>query len=119
MIKFNVSLNRGFSFWPFIFIPNRVVGTIEESSYITHESTHCTRQAWWSPIWVLVYYFSKKFRFNEELLAFTNELKNYLPKINEFDREAYINKKALSMSKIYNGMCTYDEALNALKENLK
>ena len=125
-----IPLDRGFTIWPFIFIPERVRGTIAEEPYLAHEMVHCRRQAWWTLLWVLLYFTSKRFRMREETLAHAAEITAYLgvTRINDertfyiahllymdSERTAYIDHFAHVMSSQYWGMCTMAEAREALE----
>lgn len=55
----------GFTMWPFIFVSPDADKTI-----IPHEMVHYKRQAWWSPIWLLLYLLLPSFRLKEEVLAY-------------------------------------------------
>ena len=55
----------GIAAWPFIFVAPGSDATI-----IPHEMVHYKRQAWWSPVWWLLYLLVPSFRLKEEVLAY-------------------------------------------------
>ena len=112
-IIISLPMDRGFSFYPFIVLPKRVVGTIQEIPYTKHETTHWERQGIFALIWVIRYLISKKFRMQEETVAFANEIRAY--KNINID---VIPHKAKSMATQFWGMCTVEEATSALKKEL-
>ena len=115
-IRINLPIRRGFSFYPFIIIPKRVVGTTNEIPYVAHETTHWDRQGLTVLFWLFRYLTSTKFQMQEETIAFANEIRAYSK--TDIDLNALITTKANSMSHQYNGMCTFDEALTALRQEL-
>lgn len=72
---FKRSWMRPFCFWPLIIYSNdaKHSATIYQLEQM-HEEIHYNRQAWWSPVWVLWYFLSKRFRWQEERLAFTPQI---------------------------------------------
>lgn len=76
-------INRGFTLWPFIFMPDHAQGKPE---YLAHEMVHWKRQAWWTPVWVLLYLLFKSFRWREEKLAFYTEIRFLV------DTGSYVNR---------------------------
>ena len=65
---------RGFSacsLWPFIFVrPEHC----SDSALIEHELVHYKEQAWITPVWVLLYLISRKFRLAAEVRAYTRQI---------------------------------------------
>ncbi|WP_156955230.1 hypothetical protein [Polaromonas glacialis] len=65
---------KGFSacsLWPFIFVrPEHRTDT----ALIEHELVHYREQAWMTPIWVLLYLVSRKFRLAAEVRAYTRQI---------------------------------------------
>ena len=110
MIITYLPIQRGFAFWPFVFIPKWIKNIPGEDAYIAHEITHAKRQAWWAPIWIILYFASKKFRFREETLAYRAQIE----KLGGV-REVAIEHYAACMSEKYWGMCSYEEAKSALE----
>ena len=111
-------VKRGFTFRPLIVIPKWASKTEAlKVSLVAHEQTHYERQknfffALW---WVFRYFTSKSFRFNEEIPAFTNELRalkglGQKPKVSDF---------AKTLSEQYWGACDYQTALKRLEEELR
>ena len=61
----------GFSLWPFIFVrPEHR----SDFSLIEHELVHYREQAWITPLWVLLYLLSRKFRLAAEVRAYTRQI---------------------------------------------
>ena len=59
------------TFWPFIFVrPEQRSNT----PLIEHELVHYREQAWITPVWVLRYLLSKKFRLAAEVRAYTRQI---------------------------------------------
>lgn len=107
MTRIVLPIDRGFAIWPIYVIPKWVAGTIRESAYIQHELTHCRRQKWITPIWWIRWLFSRKFRWQEESLAYRNQIATLI------NSGIYVDKGyfATQMSRGYLGMITYDSAL--------
>jgi hypothetical protein len=61
----------GITLWPFIFVTPWVDATV-----IPHEMVHYRRQAWWSPVWWLLYLLVPSFRLKEEVLAYKVSVQN-------------------------------------------
>ena len=65
---------KGFSacsLWPFIFVrPEHR----NDTALIEHELVHYEEQAWITPVWVLLYLASRKFRFDAEVRAYTRQI---------------------------------------------
>ncbi len=61
----------GITVWPFIFVAPWADATI-----IPHEMVHYRRQAWWSPVWLLLYFFAPSFRLKEEALAYKESIRH-------------------------------------------
>ena len=65
---------KGFSavsLWPFIFVrPEHR----NDTALIEHELVHYKEQAWITPIWVLLYLVSRKFRLSAEVRAYTRQI---------------------------------------------
>ena len=61
----------GFSLWPFIFVRPE-----HRSDFflIEHELVHYREQAWITPLWVLLYLLSRKFRLAAEVRAYTRQI---------------------------------------------
>lgn len=59
------------SVWPFIFVRT---GKLDSVALIAHEKYHYNRQRWITPIWYLRYWFSKQFRWEEEVAAYKIQL---------------------------------------------
>lgn len=65
---------KGFSalsLWPFILVRPEQRSNI---ALIQHEMVHYREQAWITPIWVLLYLISRKFRLQAELRAYTRQI---------------------------------------------
>ncbi len=65
---------KGFSacsLWPFVFV--RPVHR-SDNALIEHELIHYREQAWITPIWVLLYLVSRKFRLAAEVRAYTRQI---------------------------------------------
>lgn len=107
MIRLILNINRGFASWPFYFIPKWCVGTPEEAAYVEHEKTHCRRQRWITPVWWIRWLFSRKFRWQEESLAYRNEIAVLINSGYPVDVDYY----ATQLSKGYLGMISYDSAI--------
>lgn len=65
---------KGFSacsLWPFIFVrpENR-----SDIALIEHELVHYREQAWITPVWVILYLVSRKFRLAAEVRAYTRQI---------------------------------------------
>lgn len=100
--------NRGFSLWPVgIFIPIKHKGTWKEKTYIAHETTHYRRQGWSILWWLIKYFVSKGFRFEEEKIAMSSAIRLQ----NKLGEPYYPEKLALILSTQYWDMCSYAEAL--------
>ena len=106
----NLNIKRGFSFKPFIGVPNNLVGTAAYDAYVAHEMTHYERQGYFPAIWVAKYFTDKKFRYQEELLAFKAEI----AKMRETGIRVNIHQFAMAMSTEYWGMIDYDTAYKDL-----
>lgn len=65
---------KGFSgcaFWPFIFVrPEHR----SDTALIEHELVHYREQAWITPLWVLWYLVSRKFRLAAEVRAYSRQI---------------------------------------------
>lgn len=114
-IIFNAA--RGFTLRPFMIIPKWATKTETlKASYTAHEQTHYQRQKnfFFAVWWVLRYFTSKKFRFEEEVLAYANEIRVL--------RKAGLNpskdKYAKILSEEYWGACNQAEAFSALTAEL-
>lgn len=59
----------GITVWPFIFVTPWADATV-----IPHEMVHYKRQAWWSPIWWMLYLLVPWFRLEEEMLAYKESI---------------------------------------------
>lgn len=84
--------NMWVTIYPHVYKPNGVPIVV---SILAHESIHFERQkemGKWK--WLLRYCFSKKFRLNEEVVAFIEEI-SYIP---EYCREAAVNRFATQLS---------------------
>jgi hypothetical protein len=97
---------RSFSFWPFIVMQESFQGTEDELPKLAHEMEHYRRQRWWSPLWVLLYFMSKRFRFREEKAAYASEIRKRQELGQRVDYDWYVR----AMSEKYRGMCTREEA---------
>ena len=65
---------KGFSacsLWPFIFVRPEHRNDI---ALIEHELVHYREQAWITPVWVLLYLVSRKFRLSAEVRAYTRQI---------------------------------------------
>ena len=65
---------KGFSacsLWPFIFVRPEHRGDIP---LIEHELVHYREQAWITPVWVLLYLVSRRFRLAAEVRAYTRQI---------------------------------------------
>ena len=60
----------GVTLWPFIFVAPWADATI-----IPHEMVHYKRQAWWSPVWWVLYLLVPSFRLKEEVLAYKESIR--------------------------------------------
>ena len=59
------------SLWPFILVrPEHRNNT----ALIEHELVHYREQAWITPVWVLLYLVSRKFRLGAEIRAYTRQI---------------------------------------------
>lgn len=61
----------GITLWPFVFVVPWADDTV-----VPHEMVHYRRQAWWSPIWWLLYLLVPSFRLREEVLAYQESVKH-------------------------------------------
>ena len=65
---------RGFSaccVWPFILVrPERR----SDTALLEHEMVHYREQAWITPVWLLLYLASRKFRLAAEVRAYTRQI---------------------------------------------
>ena len=110
------SFKRAFSFWPIIGIPSSLKTDSEHyKTILDHEVIHYNRQGWRSLWWILKYFgffifirskWSKNFRFQEEKVAYTAEIKSRQKFCLQIDLDWYKE----TLHKQYWGMCTYDEA---------
>jgi len=114
-----LNIQRGFSAWPLIAIPERLNSSVTRHAYIVHEQTHYKRQRWWTPIWIARYFTSKAFRWQEEKLAYATEIKHLQTAGIHVDKNKYVE----ALVKEYWGMCTKEQAedfvnglLNQLRE---
>jgi len=57
--------------WPFIFVRPEHRSDI---ALIEHELVHYKEQAWITPVWVLLYLVSRKFRLAAEVRAYTRQI---------------------------------------------
>lgn len=83
---------------------------------IAHEATHVKQQtAMGKELWWDKYFADKKFRLSQEIEAYKNQMKfarlNYQKKHIDW----LYNKLCEDMSRIYGGMCTFEEAQEILK----
>ena len=65
---------KGFSacsLWPFIFVRPEHRNDI---ALIEHELVHYKEQAWITPVWVILYLVSRKFRLAAEVRAYTRQI---------------------------------------------
>lgn len=108
-----LDVERGFSFWPVIVIPKKHRGTVLEKPQVAHESDHYNRQGWLVLWWIFRYFTSRKFRMQEETRAYKAQIAEYA-KILPGREDEYTILKANSMATLYRGMCTFDEAIEAL-----
>ena len=60
-----------FSLWLFIFVRPE---SRHDLALIEHELVHYREQAWITPVWVLLYLVSRKFRFVAEVRAYTRQI---------------------------------------------
>jgi hypothetical protein len=114
MIQRVTKRDRGWAMWPWYFIPSWVVGTIREAAYVEHEKTHCRRQKWVTPIWWIRWRLSRKFRWEEESLAYRNEIDVLLRSGHDIDL-LYYSKQ---LSEGYYKMVTFHAAYAWLKRIL-
>jgi hypothetical protein len=74
MIASTRLIPQGFSacsLWPFIFVrPEHR----SDTALIEHELVHFREQAWITPIWLLLYLASRKFRLAAEIRAYTRQI---------------------------------------------
>lgn len=108
MILYTSLLSRGFTLWPFIILPERIKGKMAEIPYLEHEKAHYISQAWWSPIWIILYFVSKSFRWKEEKKAFSAQLTATLQIDWESIRHSLVSE--------YWGMATEQDIDNWLQE---
>jgi len=66
----------GCTAWPFIFIRESAKNQPWLAGLIAHEEVHYKRMAWITPIWLLRYWLSSKFRVAEEVLAYKESVKH-------------------------------------------
>ena len=107
--------------YPFIFLPKDIYDDILSKSpkpqsiaILLHEKTHLERQKGKGIIlWITLYMISPKFRLNEELLAFKEQIK-YLKKLN-LTLDLELRAKRLS-SWLYLWCISYKKALLELKK---
>ena len=113
--KIILDIDRGFSFHPFVIIPKWAIEIGNEASYLAHETVHWQRQKSFcrAIVWVIMYFTSKKFRFTEEVIAYSAQLKVQAAKDGQ-SVDIYYDQGALSLTSGYWGMCTYAEARAAL-----
>jgi hypothetical protein len=74
MIVCTTLIPKGFSacsLWPFIFVRPEYRN---DTALIEHELVHYREQAWITPIWVLLYLVSRKFRLTAEVRAYTRQI---------------------------------------------
>lgn len=72
---FYTPATRGFTLYPFIFIPKRIKGTDYELPYIEHEKVHYYQQQNSNIFWIIKYLTNKRFRWQQEQEAFLAEIK--------------------------------------------
>lgn len=95
------------------YLNNHPVGSKEFIAQITHEWVHSKRQHDYGVTqWLMRYSFDKKFRLEEEKIAFYVELKYMMANNMPID----YNSIAIFMGKNYFGMITYIDALTWLNE---
>lgn len=117
-MRLTLNVTRGFTLRPLMVIPKWATKTEAlKASYVAHEQTHYERQKnfFYALWWVFRYFTSKKFRFEEEVAAFVNEIKTLKalgqkPKVIDF---------AKILSEQYWGACDYQTALERLEEELR
>jgi hypothetical protein len=83
----------GITLWPFIFVAPWADATI-----IPHEMVHYKRQAWWSPVWLLLYLLVPSFRLKEEVLAYKESIRMGMD----------IQDAALWLTSYHTGVSRYD-----------
>lgn len=74
MIVLTNLVPKGFSaisLWPFIFVQPEFRS---DNALIEHELVHYKEQAWITPIWVILYLVSRKFRLAAEVRAYTRQI---------------------------------------------
>ena len=76
MIVLNTRLARGFSFKPFIFLPDwlKRMGAKDTLLYFLHEVAHYSSQKPLPFVWCIRYFLNKKFRLEKETDAYAIEL---------------------------------------------
>jgi len=107
--------------YPSIFLPEHIYKDLisltpkpESVAVLLHEKVHLERQKRKGIIlWIILYTISPKFRFNEELLAFKEQIK-YLKKLN-LTLDLELRAKRLS-SYLYLWCVSYEQALSELKK---
>ncbi|PIU37100.1 hypothetical protein COS77_02325 [Candidatus Roizmanbacteria bacterium CG06_land_8_20_14_3_00_34_14] len=107
--------------YPFIFLPEDIYKDLisltpkpESVAVLLHEKVHLERQKRKGIIlWIILYIISPKFRLNEELLAFKEQIK-YLKKLN-LTLDLELRAKRLS-SWLYLWCISYKKALLELKK---
>jgi hypothetical protein len=138
MIKLYTPYDRGFTVFPFVFMPRRLRGTENESPYLAHEGVHYWHQSQWGmaaviaglmlkiywlayagmiigPLaWIALYFLSKRFRFHAEVQAYAAEIREHRRLGHIVDMRYF----AVIMANDYWGMCTMAEAREALEREL-
>lgn len=143
MIKLYTKRKRGFTFFPFIVLPQRVRDTIDELPYMEHEKVHLVHQgtcslvvflvlapiAWpWAlagivlgpAIWVSLYFGFWRWRSSVWAcrFRFSEEAIAFAAEVQEHRRlgnQVDLRWFARTMAIEYWGMCTQEEALASLR----
>ena len=111
MIQLVTNGDRGWAGWPVYVIPSWCVGKPREAAYVEHEKTHCRRQRWITPFWWALWRLSRKFRWQEESLAYRKEIEVLMRAGVRIDMDYY----ATTLSSDYYNLITYENAYAWLK----
>jgi hypothetical protein len=71
IIRSPIALGFSITGWPFILISR---GAADKEATIAHEMVHYGRQRWVTPCWWLRWALCRRFRFDEEVLAYRAEI---------------------------------------------
>jgi len=107
------------AFWKYIFMPKGVKEC--PVSMVVHESVHLKQQGdslVGALIWWVKYYFSKKFRYSQELEAYRTQVQWFDDTQNQPYKTRWLYRKEVAKilaSNMYGNMVTEEEAFNQLK----